>query len=179
MAVSHQGSTTHEKERDENHLGSVWWRPEVKDMPHMDHTYKEMVLKGTVLRCSGYDPKCKGNGRELDCSINKKRFLLARNSIISCAGQTKLKKVPTKKRFQESGDSKIFLFQEHLIIYQHLLGYNLQSHGFLKPFLEHVLAMRYSQEKSCFLRASHESISCNHGLTLENGQRTRQLLVLQ
>ena len=65
----------------------------------MDHTYKEMVLKGTVLRCSGYDPKCKGNGRELDCSINKKRFLLARNSIISCAGQTKLKKVPTKKRF--------------------------------------------------------------------------------
>ena len=55
----------------------------------MDHTYKEMVLKGTVLRCSGYDPKCKGNGRELDCSINKKRFLLARNSIISCAGQNK------------------------------------------------------------------------------------------
>ena len=65
----------------------------------MDHTYKEMVLKGTVLRCSGYDPKCKGNGRELDCSINKKRFLLARNSIISCAGQTKLKKVPTKRGF--------------------------------------------------------------------------------
>ena len=42
MAVSHQGSTTHEKERDENHLGSVC-KVRTQDPENFDEEVKSLV----------------------------------------------------------------------------------------------------------------------------------------